>query len=96
LLSFFLSRLWYATLKKYSKKKPQTGLKQMDSVKVTKKDLERKVKDSISPSDTIIKGNKKSEESIFRRKVRYKADKYAKLIKTNLLLYMRQNSIIKI
>jgi hypothetical protein len=54
--------LWYAIRSRNnSKKKPQTGLKQMDSVKVTKKDLERKVKDSISPSDTIIKGNKKSE-----------------------------------
>jgi hypothetical protein len=61
-----------------------------------KEGFRKKGKDSISPSDTIIKGNKKSEESIFRRKVRYKADKYAKLIKTNLLLYIRQNSIIKI
>jgi hypothetical protein len=51
--------LWYAIRSRNNSKKPQTGLKQVDSVKVTKKDLERKVKDSISPSDTIIKGNKK-------------------------------------
>jgi hypothetical protein len=96
LLSFFLS-IGCGTLyaQEIIPKKPQTGNKW--TVKVTKKDLERKVKDSISPSDTIIKGNK-NPKKIFRRKVRYKADKYAKLIKrTNLLLCMiRQNSIIKI
>jgi hypothetical protein len=49
-------------------------------------------KDSISPSDTIIKATK-SEESIFRKEIQQ-----IKLIKrTNLLLCMiRQNSIIKI
>jgi hypothetical protein len=40
----------------------------MDSVKVTKKDLERKVKDSISPSDTIIKGNKNPKKAFLEGK----------------------------
>jgi hypothetical protein len=98
LLSFFLS-IGCGTLYAQEiipKKKTTNWFKTSGLVKVTKKDLERKVKDSISPSDTIIKATK-TEESIFRRESKI-ADKYAKLIKrTNLLLCMiRQNSIIKI
>ena len=39
-------------------------------VNVTKKDLERKAKDSISPSDTIIKSNKNPKKAFLEGKVR--------------------------
>jgi hypothetical protein len=58
----------------------------MDSVKVTKKDLERKVKDSISPSDTIIKATKNPKKAFLEGKVRQQiTDK--KLIKKEQTYY---------
>jgi hypothetical protein len=68
LLSFFLSMGCTLYAQEISQKKTTNCLKQ-GLVKVTKKDLERKVKDSI-PSDTIIKGNKKLKKAFLEGKVR--------------------------